>query len=86
MTWKVTEAAQRVLLAFDDGGGSGVLAHQGSICRILVAGELLKCMSDTILRLLCWDYLRTDGDGRLDITNAGREQAGRFRARGGEAA
>jgi len=74
------------LVAFDDGGGSGVLAHQGSICRVLVAGELLACMPDTILRLLCWDFLRTDGAGRFDITATGREAADKFRARHGEVA
>jgi hypothetical protein len=78
MIWKPTQAALRVLTQIDD-AGSAVLANSGPFTR-LANDELLKCQPDTILRLLAWGYLSSDGMARFTPTGPGRAAAARYRS------
>lgn len=78
MATKPTEAMLRALCQIDE-AGSAVIASQGSITRVLAAGEYIKCMPDTILRLLVGGWLIMYGDGRIRATVQGQEAADRFR-------
>ena len=79
MTWKPSDAACRMLVAIDD-AGSAVLQNMGSATRLLAAGEFLKFMPDTALRLLAFGLLESDSNGRLSPTAHGVIEAERFRS------
>lgn len=81
MTYRLSEAAARVLVEIDE-AGSCVVCNQGSIIRLLAAGEYIKCMPDTPLRLLAFGFLDSDGAGRLTPTRRGQEAADLFRDSG----
>lgn len=78
MATRPTEAMLRALCQIDD-AGSAIIANKGSIIRVLAAGEYVKCMPDTILRLLVGGWLITHGDGRVQPTIVGKDEADRFR-------
>jgi hypothetical protein len=66
-----------VLTQIDD-AGSAVLANSGPFTQ-LTNGEVLKCLPDTVLRLLAWGYLSSDGMARFTPTGPGRAAAARYR-------
>jgi hypothetical protein len=74
--WKPTQGALRVLTQIDDAGSA--VANSGPFTR-LANGEVLKCLPDTVLRLLAWGYLSSDGKARLTTTGPGRAAAMRYR-------
>lgn len=81
MTYALTAPAARVLVEIAD-AGSCVVCNQGGAARLLAAGEYIKCMADTPLRLLAFGFLDSDGSGRLTPTQVGREAADLFRSGG----
>jgi hypothetical protein len=69
----LTDVARKVLCQIYDAGGGGVLSTTGSNARVLIAGEYIHTSADTLLRLLVFGMLETDGKGRLKLTALGRE-------------
>jgi hypothetical protein len=78
MAATLTESQARVLVEIDD-AQSCVVVNQGSAARLLAAGEYIKCLPDTPLRLLAFGFLDSDGNGRLTPTRTGQQAADLFR-------
>lgn len=63
MDKKLTDAQQRVVRRFKEGGGSGVIDRYG---RLVIAGELIPTTPDNVLRMVALGIITGEG-GRLSL-------------------
>ena len=64
----LTKSQQAALEALREAGGSGVIQPNGG--RVLAAGQVLRFMPDTWLRLVTLGFIEGDGPNRIRLATS----------------